>query len=81
MKKRKAKPDSAATPLLNGEDRFRVYQAAIDVLIYRDDTGADLEDATCDLLADLMHWCNRHGQDFDHEVRRAREHYEAEKEG
>ena len=43
-------------------------------------TGTDLEDAVSDLLADLMHWCDRNGQDFEHELRRARQHYEAETE-
>ena len=27
-------------------------------------TGADEEDAVSDLLADLMHWCDRFGQEF-----------------
>src|SRR5947208_2172293 len=31
-------------------------------------TGTDFEDAVCDLLADLMHWCDRNGQDFGHEL-------------
>jgi len=47
---------------------------------FRENTGTDLEDAVCDLLADLMHWCDRHGQDFEHELRRAQLHYEAETE-
>jgi hypothetical protein len=41
-------------------------------------TGADTEDAVSDLLADLLHWCDRHGQDFDTELRRARNHYDIE---
>lgn len=41
-------------------------------------TGADTEDAVSDLLADLLHWCDRHGQDFDSELRRARNHYNSE---
>ena len=41
-------------------------------------TGTDEEDAACDLLADLMHWCDRNGEDFGHELARARDHYEAE---
>jgi hypothetical protein len=41
-------------------------------------TGTDQEDAVCDLLADLMHWCDRHGQDFGHEQARAQDHYDAE---
>jgi len=41
-------------------------------------TGTDKEDALSDLLADLMHWCDRHQVSFDGELVRAREHYEAE---
>ena len=41
-------------------------------------TGADLEDAVCDLLADLMHWCDRNEQSFDDQLSRAQYHYECE---
>lgn len=41
-------------------------------------TGTDREDAICDLIADLRHWADRNGQDFDHEADRGRRHYEAE---
>lgn len=41
-------------------------------------TGSDGEDALSDFLADAMHWCDRHGLDFDAEVERARMHYKAE---
>lgn len=41
-------------------------------------TGTDKEDALSDLLADLMHWCDRQQVSFDRELARAREHYEAE---
>lgn len=34
--------------------------------------------ALADLLADLMHWCDRHGQDFEPMLARGRMHYEAE---
>lgn len=36
------------------------------------------EDVLPDMLADLMHWCDRNGQDFDDCLRRARDHYTAE---
>ena len=48
------------------------------LLEFRGLTGADAEDAVSDLLADLLHWCDRHGQDFDTELRRARNHYDFE---
>ena len=41
-------------------------------------TGTDEEDALSDLLADLMHWCDRRQVPFDRELARARDHYEAE---
>ena len=43
-----------------------------------DATGVDLEDSVGDLLADLMHWCDRHNFDFEIALDRARCHYEAE---
>jgi hypothetical protein len=41
-------------------------------------TGIDEEDALGDLLADLMHWCDRNHYDFQAALIRARGHYEAE---
>ena len=42
------------------------------------ETGTDLEDALGDLLADLMHWCDRNNYDFGAALDRARGHYDAE---
>jgi hypothetical protein len=41
-------------------------------------TGSDREDALADLLADLMHWCDRRGFSFAAELERGRNHYETE---
>jgi hypothetical protein len=41
-------------------------------------TGCDLQDATCDLLGDLMHWAHQNGIEFDHELDRGRGHFEVE---
>lgn len=41
-------------------------------------TGTDQEDAISDLLADLMHLCDRTGPGFDTELERARGNYQAE---
>jgi hypothetical protein len=41
-------------------------------------TGTEEEDALGDLLADLMHWADRKGYDFDVALQCARIHYEAE---
>ncbi|MBN9693299.1 MAG: hypothetical protein J0M24_23905 [Verrucomicrobia bacterium] len=42
-------------------------------------TGTELEHAVCDLLANLMHWCDFHEEDFDRQLARARDHYKCEK--
>ena len=56
----------------------RALWAAIALEAFRRETGADLTDAVSDLLADLMHWCDRFGQEFPEELRRARYHYAEE---
>lgn len=52
--------------------------ASAAVRAFIDETGTDEEDAVCDLVADLMHWCDRHGYEFDVELGRGRSHYDAE---
>ena len=39
----------------------------------------DNDGMLCDLLADLMHYCDREDMDFDHELAKARMHHDAEK--
>ena len=56
----------------------RALWAAAAVEEFRRQTGTDPQDALCDLLADLLHWCDRSDQDFLTELRRALHHYEAE---
>ena len=56
----------------------RAEWAALSLRQFQYTTGADDQDAACDLLCDLMHWCDRNGFDFQHELNRARLHYEAE---
>ena len=70
-----AKPLPPDPERLNGN---RALAAAFALAEFRERTGADLEDAVSDLLADLMHWCDRFGQEFPEELRRARNHYAAE---
>jgi hypothetical protein len=55
--------------------------AATALAAFIDETGTDEEDAVCDLTADLMHWCDRHGYDFAAELARGQAHYEAETSG
>ena len=59
----------------------RAERAAAALQIFQTVTGTDPEDALCDLLADLMHWCDRNGCAFSNELRRARFHYEEETSG
>ncbi len=56
----------------------RAAWAAAALHAFVDQTGADEEDAAPDLIADLMHWCDRHGYDFAGALDRARRHYDAE---
>lgn len=60
---------------MNGK---RSAWAATALAAFIDETGTDEEDAVCDLVADLIHWCDRHGYDFDAELDRGRSHYDAE---
>lgn len=45
---------------------------------FQRETGTEDDDLVCDFLGDLMHWCDRNGADFEHELHRAHEHYAAE---
>ena len=68
-------------PLPQDPDRLNAHRAlwaAAALAQFRRQTGADLEDAVSDLLADLMHWCDRFGQELPAELRRACNHYAAE---
>jgi len=58
----------------------RVQWAESALLALASETGADVGDAISDLLADLMHWCDQHGQNFEIELGRARDHYDYETE-
>lgn len=42
------------------------------------DTRTDREDALCDLLCDLMHWCDAEGTSFIDHLRRGAGHYREE---
>ena len=48
------------------------------VVRFIDEAQTDRECALTDLLADLMHWCDRHSVNFTIELELAREHYAAE---
>ena len=52
------------------DDRALWAEAAIEA--FEAETRTDREDALPDLLCELMHWCDRNGQDFDAMLSRAR---------
>lgn len=68
----------ALPPDPDGMNEERAEWADAAVSAFQAETRVDLEDALCDLLADLMHWSDRNGFDFDNELRRARDHYDEE---
>jgi hypothetical protein len=78
MRKNQAKPAKALPPDPEMFNPSRALWAAAALAEFRRQTGAGLADAVSDLLADLMHWCDRFGQAFPEELRRARWHYEQE---
>jgi len=59
------------------EDRATWAHAAL--RSFQWETGSDFTDALADLMADLMHWCDRYGFEFNDELERAREHYATER--
>lgn len=61
------------------KERADWAQAALDAFCQT--PGADPEHALCDLLADLMHWADGSGVDFEATLHGARGHYDAEREG
>ncbi len=63
-------------PEEKNDERAEWAHACIE--LFRQQTGADLEDALCDLLADLAHWCDRNNLNFVAELRRGRFHYDEE---
>ncbi len=70
--------DRRLPPDPDGVNALRAGWAGAAIACFRDTTGTDPEDAVCDLVADLMHWCDRNGHYFPHELERAQDQYEAE---
>ncbi len=64
----------------DGMNEKRAEWASAALRTFRRFTGADERDAVSDLITDLFHWCDRHGQRFGRELERAICHYEAETE-
>ena len=66
-------------PDIDGQNNDRARWAHKALQAFMKETGVEFEvDALSDLLADLMHWCDRNQTDFDTELARGRYHYAAE---
>lgn len=72
---------STLPPDPEGMNDRRSAWAGAAIRAFREATGTDAGDALCDLLADLMHWADRHHYDFEAALTRGRDHYEAETQG
>lgn len=64
-----------------GKNDERASWASRAVAAFQEATGADNDDALCDLLADLRHWADRQDYDFEAALERSQSHYEAETSG
>jgi hypothetical protein len=62
----------------DGRNEMRAFFAGQVLKRFRALTRVDHDDALCDLLVNLMHYCDRHGFGFQRELERATWHYEAE---
>ncbi|MBV9016895.1 MAG: hypothetical protein JO058_14685 [Alphaproteobacteria bacterium] len=69
---------TALPPDPEGMNERRAEWGARAIRHFQSHTCIDLEDALADLLCDLMHFADRNGFDFTHELHRAEMHYEAE---
>jgi hypothetical protein len=76
LKDFRMKPGLPPDPDGMNDDRSAWAGAAL--VIFMQVTGTEEADALGDLLADLMHWADRKGNDFDAALHSARSHYEAE---
>jgi len=63
------------------KNEYRAKWAQAALRAFQKATGADAQDAVCDLLCDLMHLSDRSEFGFEAALGRARKHYEAETEG
>ena len=64
------------TAILDNAKRSNRLEVAM--LALREEYGDDPSTILIDLLADAMHWCRRNGQDFDHALGIAANHFQTE---
>ncbi|KVV40977.1 hypothetical protein WT27_13750 [Burkholderia territorii] len=70
---RRVKGHSPADPERMNDDRAEWASKALEA--FREVTGCQQGDDIADLLADLIHYCDRNGYAFEGELDRARQHY------
>lgn len=72
-------PSTGLPPDPDGQNEERAAAwAGVALAAFMEETGADEEDAICDLLADLRHWCDRNGERWAEVIDHAMKVYEAE---
>lgn len=70
--------DSFLPPDPEGMNDDRAVWAEYALTAFLSVTGCDRVDALSDLLANLRHWADRNGQNFETELARGLDHYQAE---
>lgn len=66
--------------LLSGQSK-RAGWAELALKTFAQATGCDLESAVADLIADMAHFCDRHGMSISREIDHARGMYSDETDG
>jgi hypothetical protein len=74
-------PEVTEEDLVSEQRERGVRHGAAIIKAYIRMTKDDKEDALCDLLSDLAHWCDREGVSFANELERAKNYYESPEEG
>lgn len=64
-----------------GQNDNRADWANTGLRAFQQRTGTDDEDMVADFIADIRHWCDRNGVDFERELARGWEMYEEETKG
>jgi hypothetical protein len=73
--------DGCGNPNVTNGDRARWAESAVEAFkgCTHNSDGGVAEEHAVDLLADLMHLCNREQIEFDDALASARSHYQAER--
>jgi hypothetical protein len=74
----KRDPDGLNTNRADWAEQALAEFSRITGLDFIEPDAPERVEAVTDLLADLMHWCDGEGLDFEHVLLNARHHYAAE---